>query len=83
MQHDLDEIRKDEQSNETKRMMSQQMAQGVGYSVMEGREAAAAEREEFEEFEERLKTFRKRQTIDMDDRCAVRGGLSRPCLRPI
>jgi hypothetical protein len=63
----LDEIRKDEQSNETKRMMSRQLSVGVGYSIMDGRDAALAEKEELAEFEERIKTFRKRQTIDMDD----------------
>lgn len=70
LQHDLDEIKKDEQSNISKQMMSKQLLQGVGFSVLEGRESIASQlsdRNELSNFDERLKQFRQRQTIDMED----------------
>lgn len=37
LQHDLDEIRKDEQVNSNKRVLARQLFTGVGYSVIDGR----------------------------------------------
>ena len=66
LQHDFDEILKDEMNNVSKQMMSKQLKQGVGFSVLEGRLNAKAEEPDqmLYEFEETLRSYRKRQVID-------------------
>ena len=63
LQHDFDEILKDEMSNVSKQMMSKQLKQGVGFSVLEGRLNARSDEPDqmLYEFEETLRSFRKRQ----------------------
>ena len=66
LQHDFDEILKDEMSNVSKQMMSKQLKQGVGFSVLEGRLTAQSGEPDkmLYEFEETLRSYRKRQVKD-------------------
>ena len=66
LQHDFDEILKDEMNNVSKQMMSKQLKQGVGFSVLEGRLNAKTEEPDqmLYEFEETLRSYRKRQVLD-------------------
>ena len=66
LQHDLDELLKDEAANTGKHVLVEQLAKGVGFDLMEGRDASN-EREDELNFESQLKSYCQRAAIDIDD----------------